>query len=318
MNPNTSHAFNVAEAVAYGVESAILLNNVRFWLANNKANKKNDHEGFWWTYNSGAAFSELFPYMKERSISRNLKTLCDAGILQSGCFNKMKYDRTLWYTIPLEFAVNSPQAAPLTICQNGEWNNQNTQPLQPAPSLNSEIQTPPQAAPLTICQNGEWISQNGEWISQNGEPIPDINTDIKPDINKSVVVVTREESFIDVGNHSQERARDLTGKEMTLTTEQGECKNWASTQNYWATCTASNEEFLKVWCKPNQTLRKQFDAHKKALQDGLGQTGHSYTSSKTNRTGGNYAPSTSKSNKHNDFTKAGYYENGGFNADGSF
>ena len=141
MNPNTSHAFNVAEAVAYGVESAILLNNVRFWLANNKANKKNDHEGFWWTYNSGAAFSELFPYMKERSISRNLKTLCDAGILQSGCFNKMKYDRTLWYTIPLEFAVNSPQAAPLTICQNGEWNNQNTQPLQPAPSLNSEICT---------------------------------------------------------------------------------------------------------------------------------------------------------------------------------
>ena len=136
--------------------------------------------------------------------------------------------------------------------------------------------------------------------------------------NSNVVVVTREESFIDVGNHSQERARDLTGKEMTLTTEQGECKNWASTQNYWATCTASNEEFLKVWCKPNQTLRKQFDAHKKALQDGLGQTGHSYTSSKTNRTGGNYAPSTSKSNKHNDFTKAGYYENGGFNADGSF
>ena len=163
-------------------------------------------------------------------------------------------------------------------------------------------------------------SDNRNADNRNAENVRLVTTDSQVNTEKSsnVVVVTREESFIDVGNHSQERARDLTGKEMTLTTEQGECKNWASTQNYWATCTASNEEFLKVWCKPNQTLRKQFDAHKKALQDGLGQTGHSYTSSKTNRTGGNYAPSTSKSNKHNDFTKAGYYENGGFNADGSF
>lgn len=117
MNPNTTHQFNVAEAIKYGIEPAILLSNIRFWLAHNKANKKNEHDGFVWTYNSSAAFSELFPYMKERMISRHLKTLCDAGILQSGCYNKMKYDRTLWYTIPAEFAINDMQAAPLAICQ---------------------------------------------------------------------------------------------------------------------------------------------------------------------------------------------------------
>jgi hypothetical protein len=77
---------------------------------------------------------------------------------------------------------------------------------------------------------------------------------------------------------------------LNLTQEQSECKNWASTQNYWASCTQSDEEFLKVWCKPNQTLRKQFDTHKKALQDGSGQTGqHIQSNKKTNVTGGNYA-----------------------------
>ena len=91
---------------------------------------------------------------------------------------------------------------------------------------------------------------------------------IKP---KRTVVVTREEF-------------------LTLTEEQGECKNWAATQNYWASCTQSDQEFLKVWCKPNGTLRKQFDAHKKALPDGSGQTGlHVPSQNNTTRTGVNYA-----------------------------
>jgi hypothetical protein len=89
---------------------------------------------------------------------------------------------------------------------------------------------------------------------------------------KSVVVVTHEGGILD------------------LTQEQSECKNWASSQNYWASCTQSNEEFLKVWCKPNGALRKQFNAHKKTLQDGRGQTGlNVQTQNNTTRTGVNYA-----------------------------
>lgn len=88
---------------------------------------------------------------------------------------------------------------------------------------------------------------------------------------KRTVVVTREEF-------------------LNLTEEQSECKNWAATQNYWASCTQTDQEFLKVWCKPNGTLRKQYDVHKKALQDGLGQTGLNVPSNKTQKNiGVNYA-----------------------------
>jgi hypothetical protein len=236
MSTNNTHFFIVEEAKAYGVEPAILLNNLRFWLERNRANKKHIHDDYVWTYNSGEAFAELFPYMKRATISRHLKTLCDAGILKSACYNKMKYDRTLWYTITEEFCVNASQAAS-----------------------------------QTISQNEQWIAQNEQWIAQNEQPIPDRNTDINTD-NKSVVVVTHEGGILD------------------LTQEQNECKNWASSQNYWASCTQSNEEFLKVWCKPNGALRKQFNAHKKTLHDGRGQTGlNVQTQNNTTRTGVNYA-----------------------------
>jgi hypothetical protein len=151
MTKEILHSFLVSEAQLYGVESAVLLNNLRFWLLKNQANNRHNIDGFFWTYNSAAAFVELFPYMTERTISRYLKRLCERGVLKSGNFNVMKYDRTSWYTIPAEFAVIEPQA-----------NND------------------------AIRQNGGWISQNGEWISQNGEPIPDSKPDIKQHIKRTI------------------------------------------------------------------------------------------------------------------------------------
>lgn len=62
--------------------------------------------------------------------------------------------------------------------------------------------------------------------------------------------------------------RENSGNFLNLTQEQVECKNWAATQNYWASCTQSDEEFLKAWAKPSGALRKQFDAHKKAVHLG--------------------------------------------------
>jgi hypothetical protein len=70
-----------------------------------------------------------------------------------------------------------------------------------------------------------------------------------------------------------------------------ECYNWAKTHNYWNFSTESVHKFLTLYTKNKRDgLKAQFDAHKKALQDGLGQTGQSITSTnKTIGTGGNYA-----------------------------
>jgi len=141
-----THSFDTKDAEKYGVESAVILYNLRHWLEKNKANGKHEHDGFFWTYNSAAAFEKLFPYMNRRTISRNLQKLMIAGVVVIGNYNQKGYDRTQWYTIPMEFASAS----------NDSSND-------------------------TIGQNVSAIGQNVSAIGQNVSPIPDINTNNKPD-----------------------------------------------------------------------------------------------------------------------------------------
>ena len=71
----TCHAFNIEDAKQYGVDSAIILHNLRFWLDHNKANGSHINDGYVWTYNSARAFSELFPYWSSNKIQKLLKKL---------------------------------------------------------------------------------------------------------------------------------------------------------------------------------------------------------------------------------------------------
>lgn len=93
------HYFNIEIAKLYGVNSAVLLQNIYHWIQKNRANGKNEYDGHFWTYNSRKAFAELFPYMNERQIDYALKKLIDDGVLITGNYNKVAYDRTLWYAI---------------------------------------------------------------------------------------------------------------------------------------------------------------------------------------------------------------------------
>lgn len=83
----------------YGVDEAIIIENLYFWIAKNKANKKHFYDGYYWTYNSTRAFKELFTYWSERQIDRILKSLNDKGAILIGNYNKAGYDRTRWFTL---------------------------------------------------------------------------------------------------------------------------------------------------------------------------------------------------------------------------
>lgn len=96
------HSFNVNVAKEYGILEAILLNNLEYWIAKNKANGVNYYDGFYWTFNSTKAFNELFPYVSQRQIQNALKKLKEKGIIQTGNYNKSSYDRTLWYAFTIE------------------------------------------------------------------------------------------------------------------------------------------------------------------------------------------------------------------------
>lgn len=93
------HHFDVDLAVRYGVAEAVLLNHLEYWIEHNRANQKNFFEGCYWTFNSNRALREIFPYLSEKKIRNALNHLQEEGLILTGNFNKLAYDRTLWYAL---------------------------------------------------------------------------------------------------------------------------------------------------------------------------------------------------------------------------
>lgn len=131
------HSFDIRIAKDYGINAAVLLNNMYFWIEKNRANNTNYYDGYYWTFNSKKAFAELFPYLNERQIDYALKKLIDGGIIITGNYNKMAYDRTLWYAITKKgYCILQNCEMEETKMQNG-----NTDIVQPIPNNNPVIKT---------------------------------------------------------------------------------------------------------------------------------------------------------------------------------
>ena len=92
-------SFDSEVAKVVGVDGAIMLNNMYYWIAKNRANDKHYYENTYWTYNTINALTELFPFWSKKQISRILNKLIEDGYLSTGNFNKVSYDRTKWYTL---------------------------------------------------------------------------------------------------------------------------------------------------------------------------------------------------------------------------
>lgn len=137
------HIFDINIAQKFGVNIAIFLNNLCFWLHKNRANEKHFYDGHYWTYNSKKSYSTLFPYWTEKQIRTIIDNCKAQGLLITGNYNQNKYDQTLWYSL-------SDKACEL---------------------LN-----------FPIGPNGPIVrTDRSNEMDQKVQPIPDINTDIKPD-----------------------------------------------------------------------------------------------------------------------------------------
>ena len=129
----TMHIFNVDDAVEHGMEKAVILQNMRFWLDKNKANGTNLHDGYYWTYNSAEAFFKLFPYLKSaKIIQRLLKSMVAEGLLLAGNYNQKGYDRTKWYSMP-EYCTESLDTSHCSKMTNAMDKND-----QPIPYINTD------------------------------------------------------------------------------------------------------------------------------------------------------------------------------------
>ena len=93
------HFFLTEIAEILGVNEAIMLNHLIYWIATNSMNGKHYFDGRHWTYNSAEKYTIIFPYWSTGQIRRILKSLVFQGIIIEGNYNKHKYDRTKWYAL---------------------------------------------------------------------------------------------------------------------------------------------------------------------------------------------------------------------------
>lgn len=93
------HSFETALAKRYGINEAIILNSMIYWIEHNAANGKNFFDGYYWTFNTVESWAKQFNYMTTSQIRTTLKSLEKQGAIITGNYNETKYDRTLWYAV---------------------------------------------------------------------------------------------------------------------------------------------------------------------------------------------------------------------------
>lgn len=133
--------FNAALAQQYGVDGAVFLHAMAFWVAKNRANGKHFHEGRYWTYNTRKALAELFPFWSQRQLERIVNTLRDAGALLVGNFSEDKTDRTLWYALS-DDVLEAYGESVIPISPNGEMHfTESCDPFHQTVKYNKETVT---------------------------------------------------------------------------------------------------------------------------------------------------------------------------------
>lgn len=125
------HSFDTDIAQEYGIQCAILLRHLYFWIEKNKANERHYYDDYYWTYSSIKALTELFPYMSKNTIVRSIQKLVDDGLLIEGNYNNSSYDRTKWYALTnLGYSICEKSEIHLPKFRNG-----NTQSQKPIPDI---------------------------------------------------------------------------------------------------------------------------------------------------------------------------------------
>ncbi|HDR7566352.1 TPA: hypothetical protein QCX51_003607 [Bacillus mycoides] len=121
-------------AVDIGLNEAIIVQQIHYWL------QKSNHEydGRKWIYNSAEEWKKQFPFWGIATIRRTFTKLENIGLLLVGNYNKLKIDRTKWYSIDYERLSNpSNQNDQMTIDQNEQMDMINM--IKPLPETTQRI-----------------------------------------------------------------------------------------------------------------------------------------------------------------------------------
>ncbi len=119
-------------AVLIGLNEAIVLQQVHYWIRQN-IDMCHQHDGRFWCYNSYEKWQkENFPFWSINTVKRTFKRLVDQGLLITGNFNRLKIDRTLWFTIDYQ------RMEELEVPIVSNWVYEGTKLVQPIPETSPE------------------------------------------------------------------------------------------------------------------------------------------------------------------------------------
>lgn len=155
-------------AKTIGLNEALVLQQIHFYLSSEKVHIYEDKK---WVYNSYSKWQKQFPFWSVDTIKRIILKLEKEGYIESKNFNKMKMDRTKWYTInyeKLNATLVSDQADPVngSSCPHQENNTPPTRgqddPTNRASCPNQEgkmtppiPETPPKTSSKTSSEKKE-------------------------------------------------------------------------------------------------------------------------------------------------------------------
>ena len=186
-------------AVKVGLNEAILVQQIHYWLQRSK----HTHDGQKWIYNTHESWLEQFPFWSKATLKRVITSLKSQGLINTGNFNRMKMDRTVWYTInyshPVCSGISESQPEPTK-----DTERQADQPLgQSEPMLGSDCTDVDTS--LTPSHKVNMTSP----IPETPETTTETTTDIKEDIDFGYLTASefRELTAIRIANHKAKKAK---------------------------------------------------------------------------------------------------------------
>ncbi|MFS0821493.1 DnaD domain-containing protein [Bacillus sp. 1P02SD] len=171
-----------------GLHESIILQQIHYWL------KRTNHIQLdrKWVYFTYDDFTEQFPFFSKSTIRRLISNLENKGLLSSNHFNRLKIDRTKWYTINYE-------------------NIENLKTIDPT-QADGEI-LPPVQNEQTMCSNqtDELLNLDSPCVhneqtscSHWTEDVLNLNTPLLESTSESTTKNTSETSFSSKETHEKE------------------------------------------------------------------------------------------------------------------
>lgn len=134
--------FSTKDAVEHGIDSAIILYNMRYWLDYARAHGEHENEGYYWMYAKASKMQTIFPFWTANKIQKTLKKLEENGVIISGSFNSSAWDRTKWYTLP-EFSTQPKRNHRVSETADCSFSQTAVSPYSKYKDENSSRFTPP-------------------------------------------------------------------------------------------------------------------------------------------------------------------------------